>query len=47
MLRKENEIKWTMEARKYFDKIKKTLTKAPMLVNLDFSNDFLVFSFAS
>ena len=47
MLRKENEIKWTSEARKPFFDIKKALTKAPMLNSLDCSRDFQIFSFAS
>ena len=47
ILRKDNEIKWTVDARKYFKGIKKAITGAPILVSLDFSKDLLVFSFAS
>ena len=47
MLRKENEIKWTPEARKSFLDIKKELIEAHVLNNLDFSRDFQIFSFAS
>ena len=47
MMKKDNEIKWTVDARKYFKDIKKLITKAPILVSLIFSKDFLVFSYAS
>jgi hypothetical protein len=47
MLRKGNEIKWKSEAKKYFEDIKVALTKAHVLVSLDFTKDFLLFSFAS
>jgi hypothetical protein len=45
MLRKDSEIKWTVEARDYFDQIKKSLTEAPVLVSPDYSKDFLIFFF--
>lgn len=35
MLRKENEIKWTFEARKAFSDIKRALAEAPVLNSLD------------
>ena len=47
MLRKENEIKWTAEARKDFSDIKNALTEAPVLNSHDRSRDFHIFSFAS
>jgi hypothetical protein len=47
MLRKDSEIKWTVEARDSFDQIKKSLTEALVLVSPDYSKDFLIFSFAS
>lgn len=47
MLRKENEIKWTSEARKSFFDIKRELTEAPMLITPDCTRDFQIFSFAS
>jgi hypothetical protein len=47
MLRKGHEVKWTVQSRNSFDHIKKALTEAPMLINLDYSKDFLIFSFAS
>jgi hypothetical protein len=47
MLRKGNEIKWTVESQNYFDQIKKALTESPVLISPDYSEDFLIFSFAS
>jgi hypothetical protein len=47
MLKKGSEIKWTPEARKYFEDIKVALTKAPMLANPNFLKDFILFSFSS
>jgi hypothetical protein len=47
MLRKGNEVKWTTEAREYFDQIKKALTEAPVLIGLNYSKEFMIFSFAS
>jgi hypothetical protein len=47
MLKKGSEIKWTPEARKYFEDIKVALTKAPVLANPNFSKDFILFSFSS
>ena len=47
MLRKENEIKWTFEARNSFSDIKNALTKAPVLISPDCTRDFQIFSFAS
>lgn len=47
MLRKDNDIKWTVEAKQYFVDIKKALTKSPVLISPNFTKDFLIFSFAS
>jgi hypothetical protein len=47
MLRKGNEVKWTIEPRGSFDQIKRALTEAPVLISPDYSKDFLIFSFAS
>ena len=47
MLRKENEIKWTSEARKAFSDIKKALTEAHLLNKHDCSRDFQIFLFTS
>jgi hypothetical protein len=47
MLRKGNKVKWTVESRKYFEQIKRYLTKAHVLIIPDYSKEFLIFSFAS
>jgi len=47
MLKKENEVHWTKEARESFSKIKEALQAAPVLISPDYQNPFQVFSFAS
>ena len=47
MLKKEQGVKWTLEAKKSFELVKKALTKTPVLISPDFSKDFYIFSFAS
>ena len=47
MLRKDHEIKWTVEAKKYFKDIKQAILEAPVLFSPDFEKYFLVFSYAS
>jgi hypothetical protein len=47
ILRKGSEVKWTTESRNSFDQIKRDLNEAPLLINLDYSKKFLIFSFAS
>ena len=47
MLRKGNEIKWNPKAEKYFEDIKVTWTKSPVLENPDFTKYFILFSFTS
>ena len=46
MLKKDHEIKWTTDARRYFKEIKQAITEAPVLVSPDFSRYFLIFSYA-
>jgi hypothetical protein len=46
MLRKEKEIKWTPEAKNYFEDIKVALTKAPVLASPNFAKYFILLSFA-
>jgi len=41
------DFKWTAEAKNSFEEIKKELTQAPVLINLDFAKEFLIFTFAS
>jgi hypothetical protein len=47
MLRKGNEVKWTVESRNSFDQIKKVVIEAPVLINPDYSKYFLIFYFVS
>ena len=47
MLRKDQAMKWTPEAKFSFEKIKQALTEAVVLVSPDFSKDFITFFFAS
>ena len=47
MLRKDSEIKWSLEAIKSFEEIKTALTKAPILISPNFEKDFQIYSFAS
>ena len=47
MLKKDNNLKWTPEAKKSFEDIKKAISEAPVLVSPEFSKYFLIFSFAS
>ena len=47
MIRKYNQIKWTMEAKKSFSDINKALIEAPILISLEFTKYFQIFSFAS
>ena len=47
MLKKYSEIKWVVDSKKYFKDINKVVTEALVLVILDFSKDFLIFSYAS
>ena len=46
MLRKDSTLKWTVEAKEYFEAIKQALTKTPVLISPDFQKDFVVFTFA-
>lgn len=47
MLKKENEVHQTKEARQSFSKIKEVLQAAPVLISSDYQNPFQIFSFAS
>jgi hypothetical protein len=46
VLRKGNEVKWTVESRNSLNQIKRDLTKEPVLISPDYSKEFLIFSFA-
>jgi hypothetical protein len=47
MLKKYVDIKWSQEAKSSFQRIKKALVEAPVLVSPDYSKEFLIFSFSS
>ena len=47
MLKKENEVQWTKEARESFSRIKEELQAAPVLIKPDYQKPFHVFSFPS
>ena len=47
MLKKENQVVWTAEAKRSFQQIKDAISKAPILASPDCSREFHVFSFAS
>jgi hypothetical protein len=47
MLKKDSRVNWTAEARASFAHIKKFISEAPVLTNLNYLKDFLIFSFAS
>ena len=47
MLKKDNGVNWTTEARAYFARIKKVISEAPVLESPDYLKDFLIFSFSS
>ena len=41
-----NEVKWTKEGKEYFETLKISIREEPMLTSPNYSNPFLVFSFA-
>ena len=47
MLKKDSQVKWIEEAVKSFNLVKLALSSAPVLVSLDYTQDFILFSFAS
>eukprot|EP00253_Pinus_taeda_P011509 PITA_11509 len=47
MLKKDSELKWTEEAVKSFNLVKLILSSAPTLISPDYTQDFILFSFAS
>eukprot|EP00253_Pinus_taeda_P006472 PITA_06472 len=47
MLKKESQVKWTEEAVKSFNLVKLALSSAPILISPDYTQDFILFSFAS
>lgn len=47
MLKNDNEVKWSEEARKSFHAMKLSLTISPSLISPDYIDYFIIFSFAS
>jgi hypothetical protein len=47
MLKKDSEVKWTMEAKASFERVKKSIGEASVLVSPNYTKEFLIFSFAS
>jgi hypothetical protein len=47
MLKKDAKIKWTPESHSSFDRIKKALIEAPILISPNYFKEFLIFSFSS
>ena len=47
ILKKENDIRWTMVSKQSFEDIKRAISEALVLASPDFSKEFLIFSFAS
>ena len=47
MLKKDNAVKWSEEAVKSFNLVKLVLSSAPVLISPDYTQDFILFSFAS
>jgi hypothetical protein len=46
MLKKNNEVKWTVKAKASFACIKKVIIEVPVLASPDYLKYFLIFSFA-
>jgi hypothetical protein len=47
MLKQDNEVKWTTEAKVSFTHINKFISEAPVSASPDYLKDFLIFSFTS
>lgn len=47
MLKEDSVVKWIEEAIKYFNLVKLALSSTPILISSDYSQDFILFSFAS
>ena len=47
MLKKDNAVKWTEEAVKSFNLVNLALSSASVLISPDYTQDFILFSFAS
>ncbi|MBO1694925.1 ribonuclease H family protein, partial [Bacteroides uniformis] len=47
MLKKDSQVKWTEEAVKSFNLVKIALSSALILISPDYTQEFILFSFAS
>jgi hypothetical protein len=47
MIKKNNEVKWTVEVKASFARIKKVISEAPVLASPDYLKDFMIFLFSS
>eukprot|EP00253_Pinus_taeda_P030501 PITA_30501 len=47
MLKKDSQVRWMEEAVKYFNLVKLALSSTPVLVSPDYTQHFILFSFAS
>ena len=47
MLKKDNNFKWSVEAKQSFTDIKRALSEAHLLISPNFNKEFMIFSFAS
>ena len=47
MLKKDNTVKWSEDSIKSFNLVKFSLSNAPVLISLNYTQDFIIFSFAS
>jgi hypothetical protein len=46
-LKNDSEVKWNAKAKASFEHVKKYIGEAPVLVSLDYTKEFVIFSFAS
>ena len=46
MLKKDNMVKWMEDSVKSFNLVKYALSIAPVLISPDYTQDFIIFSFA-
>lgn len=47
MLKKDKEVKWSLESMESFSRIKRSFVNAPVLPSPDYQRPFLIFSFGS
>jgi hypothetical protein len=47
MLNKDSEMKWTIEAKESFERVKKDISEASVLASPEYTKEFLIFSFTS